>query len=99
MVRKKIVWSTRANVELKETLEFYANRNGNTEYSLKLLTEIDKLIDTLSHSEFIGRLTANKKTRVVVMNVYLIFYETNENRIDILSFWDNRQNERKRIEL
>lgn len=97
MVKKEIIWSTRANIELKKTLEFYNKRNGSTKYSLKLLVDIDNLLNTLSHSEFIGRLTANKKTRVVVMKVYLIFYETNKNRIEILSFWDNRQDTQKRF--
>ncbi|MCF8298889.1 MAG: hypothetical protein K9J13_15175 [Saprospiraceae bacterium] len=56
------------------------------------------MLNTLSQSEFIGRLTANKKTRVVVMKVYQIFYEINNQRIEIVSFWDNRQNENKRID-
>ena len=86
MVKKEIVWSIRANKELKKNLEFYNKRNKSAKYSLKLLSEIDKLLDTLSQSEFIGRLTVNKKTGVLVMKVYLIFYEINENRIEIISF-------------
>ncbi len=32
------------------------------------------------------------------MKVYLIFYELNENKIEIVSFWDNRQDlERRKI--
>uniref|UniRef100_UPI00404A6A96 type II toxin-antitoxin system RelE/ParE family toxin n=1 Tax=Fulvivirga sp. TaxID=1931237 RepID=UPI00404A6A96 len=93
------MWSSRANSELKETLEFYNQRNGNTNYSLKLLDEINDILNTLSESEFIGRLTENKKTRVVVMKVYLIFYEITNDRINILSFWDNRQDTGKRIKI
>ncbi len=54
------------HLELRNILEFFNNRNGNTNYSLKLLDEIEDLLNTLSQSEFIGRLTPNKKTRVVV---------------------------------
>jgi toxin YoeB len=99
MVGKKIIWSIRADYELKKNLKFYNERNGSIEYSLKLLVEIDDLMNTLSKSEFIGRLTINKKTRVVVMKRFLIFYEINTNIIQILSFWDNRQNNRNRIEI
>ncbi|MEQ8475358.1 type II toxin-antitoxin system RelE/ParE family toxin [Fulvivirga sp.] len=99
MAKKQIIWSSRANSELKETLEFYNQRNGNTNYSLKLLDEINDILNTLSESEFIGRLTENKKTRVVVMKVYLIFYEITNDRINILSFWDNRQDTGKRIKI
>ena len=98
MAKKEIIWSKRAYSELKSILEFYNKRNGNTNYSLKLLEEIEDLLITLSKSEYIGRLTSNKKTRVVVMKVYLIFYEINDNRIEILSFWDNRQDDIKRID-
>ena len=98
MAKKEIIWSKRAYSELKSILEFYNKRNGNTNYSLKLLEEIEDLLNTLSRSEYIGRLTSNKKTRVVVMKVYLIFYEINDNRIEILSFWDNRQDDIKRID-
>ncbi|MDH5476570.1 MAG: type II toxin-antitoxin system RelE/ParE family toxin [Cyclobacteriaceae bacterium] len=99
MAKNKIIWSSRANIELKEVFEFYNNRNGTTDYSFKLLEEIDDLLNTLSESEFIGRLTENKKTRVVVMKVYLVFYEINKNRIEILSFWDNRQDTKKRLKI
>ncbi len=99
MVKKEIIWSSQANIELKNILEFYNNRNGNTKYSLKLLNKVEKVLDILSQSEFIGRLTANKRTRVVVMKEYLIFYEINNNKIEILSFWDNRQDDTKRIKI
>lgn len=75
MAKKTIIWSTRANYELKTVLEFYNIRNGNANYSLKLLDEIADLLKTLSQNVFMGRLTSNKKTRVIVMEVYLIFYE------------------------
>jgi toxin YoeB len=99
MAKKIIIWSTRAKYELRNILEFYNLRNGNTKYSLKLLSEIENILLTISESEFIGRLTSNKKTRVIIMKVYLIFYEINENRIEILSVWDKRQNENKRLEI
>ena len=97
MAKKEIIWSRRAKEELKEILEYYNARNGSTKYSLKLIDETEDLLNTLSQSEFIGRLTANKKTRVVVMKVYLVFYEINENKIEILSFWDNRQDKANRL--
>lgn len=52
----------------------------------------------LAKNENIGRLTTDKNTRVIVMKVYLVFYEINHDIIEIVSFWDNRQNETKRID-
>lgn len=96
MVKKEIIWSELAKLEFSNVLEFYVFRNGNSNYSPKILEEVDDLLETLSANEFIGRLTSNKITRVISMKVYLIFYEINANQIEIVSFWDNRQNIEKR---
>ncbi|MES2589056.1 MAG: type II toxin-antitoxin system RelE/ParE family toxin [Bacteroidota bacterium] len=92
MAKKEVIWSKLAKTQLKHVLEFYIQRNGNANYSLKLVNELEDLLKTLSNSEFIGRLTENKFTRVISLKVYLLFYEINGHRIEIISFWDNRQN-------
>jgi plasmid stabilization system protein ParE len=97
MAHKKIIWSSLSSRQLKAVLDFYAQRNGSSAFSLKILNEIAELLNALSENEFIGRLTSNKMTRVIPMKVYLIFYEINQNQIRIVSFWDNRQNNKKLI--
>ncbi|CAD0001175.1 MULTISPECIES: type II toxin-antitoxin system RelE/ParE family toxin [Flavobacterium] len=96
MAKKEIVWSSFAKLQLQNVIEYYLIRNESPTYSLKLLNEVEDLLDTLSNSELIGRLTSNKITRVISMKVYLIFYEINENQIQIVSFWDNRQDIKSR---
>lgn len=96
MAKKQIVWSKLAKLQLKNALEFYIERNGNSNYSIKLLNEIEDLLETLSKAELIGRLTSNKCSRVISVKVYLIFYEIKGNGIEILSFWDNRQDTENR---
>ena len=91
MAEKQIIWSALAKLQLTNVLEFYVHRNGNSNYSLKVLGEVEDLLKTLSKSELIGRLTSNKCTRVIPMKSYLLFYEINGDRIEIASFWDNRQ--------
>ena len=98
MAKKSIVWSQRANFELKEVLNYYLARNQNPEYSLKILNELEALLNQLAQNVFLGRKTSNNKTRVIVMNVYLVFYEINNQQIEILSFWDNRQESSKRVD-
>ena len=95
MDNKKVIWSDIAKLEFRDILEFYSDRNESAVYSLKLLDETEDLLKTLSKSEFIGRLTSNKKTRVIPMKVYLIFYEIKKDTIEIVSFWDNRQDNKK----
>lgn len=96
MAGKRIIWSEHAKDELRKVLAYYTNRNQSTKYSLKLLNEIEGLLEALSKSGLIGRLSSNKITRVIPMKVYFIFYEINERSIEIVSFWDNRQDENKR---
>ncbi|MFH6993003.1 type II toxin-antitoxin system RelE/ParE family toxin [Flavobacterium sp. FlaQc-48] len=96
MAKKEIVWSSLAKLQLQNVLEYYFIRNESPTYSLKLLNEVEELLDTLSSSELIGRLTSNKITRVISMKVYLLFYEINGNQIEIVSFWDNRQDIKNR---
>ncbi|NCT18856.1 MAG: plasmid stabilization system [Flavobacteriaceae bacterium CG_4_8_14_3_um_filter_34_10] len=98
MAKKQIIWSKRANTELVNVLEFFNERNGNTYYSAKILNEVEDILKVLSENELMGRLTSDRRSRVVVMEVYLIFYEVMDSKIEILSFWDNRQNNKKRID-
>ena len=96
MANKRIIWSTRASRELRQILEYFNQRNKSTRYSLSMLKEIEYLTNNLSKNELIGRLTSNKNTRVIQMKVYLIFYEILQDHIQIVSFWDNRQDISKR---
>ncbi|WP_281636552.1 hypothetical protein [Flavobacterium marginilacus] len=48
MAKKVIVWSKVAKLQLAAVLEYYRERNGNPNYSLKLLKEVEDLLNTLS---------------------------------------------------
>lgn len=93
MAGKQIIWSARAQKEFNEILEFFVERNGSPTYSLKILNQTQDLMVNLSNNELIGRLTTNRRTRVIPFKEYLIFYEVNNQSIEILSFWDNRQDD------
>lgn len=45
-----------------------------------------------------GRPTSNHVTRILNMDVYLILYEIGQVSIEIVSFWDNRQDPVFRID-
>lgn len=98
MAKKIIVWSAHAEQELKDVLDFYNERNRSNLYSHKLLAELNALLKTLSENPQIGKLAENQQTRVLIFGVFLIFYEIDETQIQILSFWDNRQNPEKRLD-
>jgi toxin YoeB len=96
MAERKIIWAPSALKELINILEFYNERNESNIYSSKLLCELKSYLKTLSIHPFIGRPTSDFKTRVLVFKDYLIFYQNRIDQIEIVSFWDNRQNEQNK---
>lgn len=91
MAFKEVVWSKLAEAEFFNVLDFYLQNNGSAAYSTKLLQEVEELIELICKNEFIGRLTTNKFTRVIHLKHYAVFYEVNYSSIEIISFWDSRQ--------
>ncbi|MFN2262152.1 MAG: hypothetical protein ABR595_08835 [Psychroflexus sp.] len=63
MADQKIVWLNIAKAEFKAILEFYFEGNQSATYSLKLIDQTEDLLNTLSKSELIGRLTSNNMTK------------------------------------
>jgi plasmid stabilization system protein ParE len=98
MDEKEIIWSARAEKELLHVLEFYIDRNGNAKYSTKLLDRVEKIVSRLPSFPQLGHLTENRVTRVIVKDEFLIFYEVHDLIIEIVSFWDARQDPKKRID-
>jgi plasmid stabilization system protein ParE len=98
MGKRTVIWTKRAEDELKNVLEFYIERNQSNYYSLKLIEEVEKVTKLISSFPLMGRISNNGKTRVLVKNKFLIFYEVYTNAIAIMSFWDGRQNPEKRMD-
>ncbi|WP_018342520.1 type II toxin-antitoxin system RelE/ParE family toxin [Cytophaga aurantiaca] len=98
MDQKEVIWSIKAKEELYNILDFYINRNGSPTYSLKLLSDSEDITQLLKSNHYLGRLTENRITRVIVKDAYLIFYEIGKDYIEIISYWDNRQDSDKRID-
>ena len=96
MVKKPIVWSEKALQELEDILDFYNNRNQSTSFSQKILTFTESVLHAIAENERIGRKSKFDKIRVFPLKQFLIIYEISHNQIEVLSFWDNRQNPEKR---
>lgn len=98
MDKKKIIWSDRAEKEFLNILEFYCNRNKSNTYSENLIDKVELICSSISEFELIGVETSLKGVRNIIFDNFSIFYEIQKERIEILSFWDNRQNPTKRID-
>ena len=90
MAKRKIVWTKKANVERKDILEYWINKNKSKTYSIKLNKLFIETLKLISEYPNIGRQTSEKNTRVTIVRDYLLFYEVNEKEIVVQSVWDGR---------
>ena len=89
---KRIIWSKIAIKRRDEILEYWAHRNGNRRYSIKLSKIFQRAINNLQGFSYLGKKTNRVNTRECIVIDYSIFYEVTKNEITILLIWDNRRN-------
>lgn len=89
----KIIWSKNAKEELTAIIKYWNKRNNSTQYSSKIRLHIELALKLISDQTKLG-LNSNIKDvrmRLILKNYYLI-YEINDDEIQVLQFWDVRQN-------
>jgi len=92
MAKRKVIWSSRAKVDLFEILVFFYQRNGTKTYSRKLNSTFRKSVRLLAKYSDIGFPTDIQNIRNLIEGDYSIFYKIESDTIEILTIWDNRQN-------
>ena len=92
MVKRKIVWSHRANIKLFEILDFYAERNKSDAYSKKLYKKFKKELSLLINQPEIGTKTDMESVRGLSVSEFILFYEVTTEMIIVHTVWDGRQN-------
>ena len=92
MVKRKIIWSPRAKLDLFGILDFYYKRSGTRTYSRKLKSKLQKSIKLLENHSDIGVRTDIQHIRNLITANYCIFYQIKSDSIEILTIWDDRQN-------
>ena len=93
MVRQ-IVWTSKAESQLKAVLEYYNTRNGSTKYSKKILTAVKHLQILIQHNPLVGHRTNipfEYECRVVHLKHFNLYYSmVDTHKIIVLLFWDTR---------
>lgn len=88
----QVIWSKRSVQELEDILEYWTKMNKSYEYSNKIVEALDTAIELIKVYSNSGVETNFKNVKMrLVLNNYYIVYRINETRIDILNFWDCRQ--------
>ncbi len=92
----RIEWTDNALTELKKTYE-YLEANWTKKELKKLSSEIDRTVNLISVNPNLFPKSEKNVRRAVLKKLNTIYYrEAKENRIEILSFFSNRQNPNKR---
>jgi plasmid stabilization system protein ParE len=95
MVKRRIIWSPRAKLDLYNILDFYFKRNRTKTYSNKLNLTIRNSVRLLERHPKIGIHTDVKNVRNLIVGDLGIFYEIKLKTIEIITIWDNRQDPEK----
>ncbi len=91
MAQRKIIWTKKANIERREILEYWIDKNKSARFSKKLNLLFIESLKQICIYPNLGRKTSDEKTRVIIVRNYLIFYEFNNNEIIVQSVWDGRR--------
>jgi hypothetical protein len=88
----EVVWSNRAIHELDSILEFWYARNESDSYPHKILVASDEAIHLIKSYPNVGIATNHRNVKMrLVLDRYYLVYRFNEHVVEVLKFWDCRQ--------
>lgn len=86
-----IFWTDLALEELQATVEYLEIRFSDKEIQ-RLAKEIERITELISHNPNLFPLSDKKKVRkVVILRFNSMYYRIEQNQVQILSFFSNRQ--------
>ena len=93
----KILWTDNALKELEKTIE-YLEENWTEKELRNLAVNFEKTLNLISQNPFIFQESGIKKDirKAVILSLNNLYYRVSEYDIEILSFFSNRQNPKKR---
>ena len=93
----KILWTDNALKELQKTVE-YLEEHWTEKELRNLAANLEKTLNLISNNPYLFQASEIKKDvrRAVILKLNTLYYRINENNVEILSFFSNRQNPKKR---
>jgi len=95
MVKRSVIWTRTADIQLVGILEYWVNRNKSNKYSIKLVKLISERTSQIAKNPELYKRTDFRNVRVASLGNYSVFYKVTEKDIIISAFWDNRQDPKK----
>ncbi len=93
----KILWTNHALKELEDTIS-YLEENWTDKELQNLAIKMEETLLLISHNPNLFQVSEVKKDirRVVILTYNTLYYRVKNNQIEIISFFSNRQNPKKR---
>lgn len=82
---------------MEEILQFYTERNGNSNYSRKLLKRIQEALQLLSEMPEIGRKADFHDVRTLFVDKYCIDYQIRVGQVLIINIYSSLTNPEERF--
>ena len=92
MVKRKIIWSHKAQIKLFEILEFYSSRNNCKLYSIKLYRRFTKALNLLHKYPELGKKSEIEEVRGIIVGDYILYYEQTKEYYIVHTLRDCHQN-------
>jgi plasmid stabilization system protein ParE len=93
----KIQWTDNALLELQETI-IYLEENWTEKELQNLATQLEHTLKLISQNPHIFQVSDFKKDvrRAIILTLNTLYYRVLEDKVEILSFFSNRQSPKKR---
>ncbi|MEL1255541.1 type II toxin-antitoxin system RelE/ParE family toxin [Flavobacterium sp. DGU38] len=93
----KILWTDFALKELEKTIE-YLEENWTEKELHQLAIKIEETLSFISENPNLFQISDVKKSirRVIILNHNTLYYRFQNNQVEIISFFSNRQSPKKR---
>lgn len=99
MAKKTVVWTETAAKQRREILRYWTVRNGSATYAKKLIKLISARVKVIKTNPEAFKFTVFPGTRISAMGHFSILYKISKTQIIVTSFWDNRQDPGKLLEI
>ncbi|MBK7763240.1 MAG: type II toxin-antitoxin system RelE/ParE family toxin [Bacteroidetes bacterium] len=92
---KSVILTLEADVERKQILQYWNERNHSNNYSKKLDKVFRANFNMLASFPKMGKSLGINDLRVLVVKDYLFVYREIEEFVEIISIWDSRRDPNK----
>ncbi|KMQ71787.1 hypothetical protein SDC9_175218 [bioreactor metagenome] len=93
----KIRWMPEAEQEYYSTLEYWIEHNKSTEYSLKIMQEVERFEEILISNPHLGKTTNTELSvlKITMLNQFYIYYKVTQRTINIIAFKSTHEDHHK----